>query len=75
MRAVIYAGCDRMHVALLSSDFLSILAPRIHCWPEPSEVERYMAILNERADANRHKKMEIRDRAVFMGNYQRQRCN
>jgi hypothetical protein len=74
-RAVVYAGCGRMHVALLSSDFLSTLAPWIHCRPERSEVERYMVILNERADANRHKKMKIRDRTVFMGIYQRQRCN
>ena len=74
-RAVVYASCVAMHVALLSSDFLSTPTRRIHCRPEPSEVERCMKILNQRADTNWHAKVRIRDRATFMGNYQRQRCN
>jgi hypothetical protein len=74
-RAVVYAGCGGMNGALLSSDFLSILARRIHCRPERSGVERCMMILNQRADVNWRAKVRIRDRAAFMGNYRRQRCN
>jgi hypothetical protein len=74
-RAVVYAGCGGMNVALTSVNFLSTLARRIHRRPERFGVEKRMEILNRRADANRRTKAEIRDRAVFMGKYRRQKCN
>jgi hypothetical protein len=63
-----------MNVALLSIDFFNTKNRWKHCQPEQSGIERCMTILNQRADANGHAKVRVRDRVVFMGKVRRQKC-